>query len=198
MLHVACCCYKEAKEKKDTVDAEVVSIDLHCVSAEYQQHKDSVVRIVLASGNVELYSSAVPAYLVMEKHPGLCLARPEVFKKPHESLVGPKERLLPGQKFYLIPRSTVTKLRRKIPCRLRDVEGGVDDGVPEEFVRSAKDAPASKKKRSECLAKRFEKGGAEQQIQKPFRPPIKTSGRSRMGLLGGWEPSLASVTELSP
>ncbi|EHA8587587.1 hypothetical protein COCNU_scaffold002699G000010 [Cocos nucifera] len=206
MLHVPCCCNKEAKRKKDTGDAEVVSMDLHSVSAVHQQLKDSMVRIVLAGGIVELYSSAVPAYLVMEKHPGLCLARPEVFKKPHESLVGPKERLLPGQKFYLIPRSTVTKLRRKNPGRLRDgdaketvldeVEGG-EGGVSEESVCSAKDIYVSKKW-SDCFANMFEEGGAKQQIQKPFTPPFKMSVRSRLGLPGGWKPSLASVKELSP
>ncbi|XP_038977529.1 uncharacterized protein LOC120108045 [Phoenix dactylifera] len=206
MLPVPCC--KEVRRNKDTIDVEVVSIDVHSVSAVHQQHLESVVRIVLAGGIVELYSAAVPAYLVMEKHPGLCVARPEVFKKPHESLVGPKERLLPGQKFYLVPRSTVTKLRRKNPCRLRGdgdaketvldkVEGEEGDGVSEESVCSAKDFYVSKEKWSDCLSKRFE-NGVEREIQKPFMPPIKRPERCRLGLLAGWKPSLASVKELSP
>lgn len=186
----------------------MVSMDLHSVSAIHQQHKDSVVRIVLAGGIVELYSGAVPASLVMGRHPGLCLARPEVFKRPRESLVGPNERLLPGQKFYLIPRSTIMKLRRKNPCRLGDgdaketvvdkVKGGEVDRVSEEFVCSAKDFYVSKEKWSDCFAQRLDTGGAEQQVQKPFAPPIKMLVRSRLGLLGGWKPSLASVEELSP
>lgn len=83
--------------------------------------KASAVRVVLKGGAVEVYASAVPAYLVMRRYPaGLCLARPDVFARPHESVVCPTERLLPGQKFYLVPASTISKLRRRIPRNINN------------------------------------------------------------------------------
>ncbi|KAL2454938.1 Uncharacterized protein Adt_47558 [Abeliophyllum distichum] len=41
-------------------------------------------------------------------------ADPEVFRRPWESIVRPEEILIPGQKFYIVPRRTVKKLRRRI------------------------------------------------------------------------------------
>ncbi|WOL15549.1 hypothetical protein Cni_G24330 [Canna indica] len=106
---------KKKKDKNYEIcddDDQVTSVDLLSVSAVHQHHKNSVVRIVLAGGMVELYAGAVSARLVMQRYPGLCLARPDVFKRPRESLVRSRERLLPGHKFYLVPWSTMTKLIR--------------------------------------------------------------------------------------
>ncbi|KAG9446713.1 hypothetical protein H6P81_012841 [Aristolochia fimbriata] len=69
------------------------------------------VRIVLAGGLAELHQRPVAAAEVLERYPGMCLARPEVFRRPDESILDPWEMLLPGQKFFLVPRSTVRKLR---------------------------------------------------------------------------------------
>lgn len=42
------------------------------------------------------------------------LARPEVFRWPWDSVVRPDEILTPGQKFFVVPRQTVRKLRKRI------------------------------------------------------------------------------------
>ncbi|URE10123.1 hypothetical protein MUK42_35138 [Musa troglodytarum] len=206
------CSGRDGERKKNGVDREVVaSVDFISLSAVVnRQHINSVVRVVLAGGMVELYAGAVSAQLVMEKYPGLCLTRPDVFRRPHESLVSPEERLLPGQKFYLVPRSTVKKLRQNIPngpeeeglgaaaveeVSVRDAEEREE--LSDESICSAKDFYVSKETWAECFVKRFEKGAEKQKQNKPFTPPFKKV-KQQIGTLGGWKPSLSSVKELSP
>ncbi|CAN6280596.1 unnamed protein product [Urochloa humidicola] len=86
------------------------------LSPEAAARRDSVVRVVLWSGVVEMYPGVVLACTVIRKHPpGLCLAHPDVFRNPHGAVLRPLEPLFPGQKFLLIPWSTVDKLKQKIP-----------------------------------------------------------------------------------
>lgn len=74
----------------------------------------SVLKIVHAGGFVERYYMAIPAAEVMKKYPSFLLTKPEVFKRPWESVVQPDEILTPGGKYFVVPRSTVKKLRRRI------------------------------------------------------------------------------------
>ncbi|RWW14557.1 hypothetical protein GW17_00021669 [Ensete ventricosum] len=209
------CSGGDGERKKNGEDREVVvSADFKSVSAAgHRQHNNSVVRVVLAGRMVELYAGAVSAQLVMEKYPGLCLTRPDVFRRPHESLVSPKERLLPGQKFYLVPRSTVMKLRQNIPngpeeeeeeglraAAVEEVsvrEAKEREELSDESVCSAKDFYVSKETWAECFLKRSEKGAEQHKQNKPFTPPFKKV-KQQVGTLGGWKPSLSSVKELSP
>lgn len=80
----------------------------------YSQSKDFVVRIIHAGGHQELYRHAVPASKLMTKYPGMCVARPEVFKVPHESVLWQEEILVPGHKYILISFRHVEKLKRKL------------------------------------------------------------------------------------
>lgn len=57
---------------------------------------------------------AVPAARIMEKHPNFILARPEVFRRPWDSVVQPEEILIPGQKYFIVPTRTMKKLRRRM------------------------------------------------------------------------------------
>ncbi|XVE78289.1 hypothetical protein DITRI_Ditri13aG0132800 [Diplodiscus trichospermus] len=81
---------------------------------EHVQETSSALKIVHVGGVVECYYMAIPAVNIMEKYPTLILARPQVFWRPWDSLVRSDEILTPGEKFYLVPRSTVRKLRRRI------------------------------------------------------------------------------------
>ncbi|KAA8524896.1 hypothetical protein F0562_011319 [Nyssa sinensis] len=74
----------------------------------------SALKIVHVGGVVELYYMAVPAARIIEKYPSSILARPDVFRRPWESVVRPEEILTPGQKFFIVPRQTMKKLRRRI------------------------------------------------------------------------------------
>lgn len=164
--------------------------------------KGSFVRIVHRGGIEELYPCGIQAFQLMEKYPGTCVAKPEVFKNPHESLLWPEERLLPGEKYFIIPSSTVKKLQRKLQGKVNGI--GPDEGKEEiwgditmdlgevnfeETVFSAKEfyAPERRSPRSLSI-----KGIRK---KKPFVPPLPKT-RSYKG--PGWEPSLTSVQELSP
>ncbi|KAF5200730.1 hypothetical protein FRX31_009678 [Thalictrum thalictroides] len=74
----------------------------------------SAVKIIHVGGLVEFYYMAVPAVKIMDKYPSFLLARPEIFRRPWDSLVHPGDILIPGQKFFVVPRRTVKKLQRRI------------------------------------------------------------------------------------
>lgn len=72
------------------------------------------LKIVHAGGHVEYYYMALPAVRILEKYPTLVLARPEIFRRPWDSVVRKDEILTPGEKIFLVPRRTVKKLRTRI------------------------------------------------------------------------------------
>jgi len=84
------------------------------------------VRITHAGGHQELYRHAVPASKLMTKYPGMCVARPEVFKVPHQSVLWREEVLVPGHKYILISFRDVEKLKRKL---LEEEKSKEADGV---------------------------------------------------------------------
>lgn len=173
------------------------------VSADFSlQLKDYTVRIIHAGGREEKYQTVIPASELLKKYPGMCVARPEVFKKPHESLVWPEEKLFPGQKYYIIPSTTVQKLKRKYPekrnmvnsdeVREEIVDGIIDVSLGgddlEECILPAKAFYNSKEKWSRCsLVKSGRKKG--------FVPPLPVARSTK---ILNWEPSLTSIQELSP
>lgn len=164
--------------------------------------KELCIRIVHAGGREELYPSTVQAFQLMEKYPGNYVAKPDVFKNPRESLLWPEDNLLPGQKYFIIPSSTVQKLKskhlEKVKSRYSD-EGkeemwddkAMDPGVVnfEESIFSAKEFYASNGR----LSRNSSIKGIRR--KKPFVPPLPKT-RSYRG--PGWEPSLTSIKELSP
>jgi hypothetical protein len=100
------------KKKKKPNPGRSTSLSKEAAAA----RKESVVRVVLSSGVVEVYPCVVPARAVVSRHPpGLCLARPDVFRNPHGAVLRPDEPLFPGHKFLLVPWSTVDKLKHRIP-----------------------------------------------------------------------------------
>ena len=78
------------------------------------ENASSALKIIHAGGRVECYYMAIPAARILEKYPSHALAKPEVFRRPWNSVVRPEKILTPGQKFLLVPHHTVKKLRRKI------------------------------------------------------------------------------------
>uniref|UniRef100_A0A5B7AGD0 Uncharacterized protein n=1 Tax=Davidia involucrata TaxID=16924 RepID=A0A5B7AGD0_DAVIN len=185
---------RESRRKKE-LGAPAISLDLSV------RLKDITVRIIHAGGREEQYQNAIPASHLLEKYPGMCVARPEVFKNPHESLLLAEDKLLPGHKYYIIPSTTVKKLKRKHEkAKVKEaaegkeamldqkIEADVSEDYSEESVCSAKDFYSSRERWSSLLKKcRKEK--------KPFVPPIQKPNMWR-GL--GWEPSLNSIQEISP
>lgn len=66
-------------------------------------------------GKEGLYQNAVPPSQLIEMYPGMFVAWPEVFQYPQESLLYPEDKLLPGQKYYIVPSTIVQKLKQKHP-----------------------------------------------------------------------------------
>ncbi|XWS22646.1 hypothetical protein CRYUN_Cryun29cG0054100 [Craigia yunnanensis] len=176
------------------------------------QSRDITVRIVHAGGQEELYQNAVPVSHLMEKYPGMCIARPEVFKNPHQSLLLPEDSLLPGQKYLIIPSTTAQKLKRRHQEKVK-VKGAAEGRENmsdaritwditgenlEESVFSAKEFYVAKSSEVSKVPKErrskysLRKAG---RVKKPFIPPLP---RTRLLRESGWEPSLTSVQEHSP
>ncbi|KAI3433137.1 uncharacterized protein J3R85_007353 [Psidium guajava] len=159
---------------------------------------DVSVRIIHAGGRIELYQDVIPASHVMEKYPGMCVALPEVFRKPHESILSPEEDLVPGRKYFIVPSTTAIKLKRKYQEKLKAKEAAAEETKldmktkvkpGEEPISLAKDFYTSKD--------RWPRGSTRKRgIKKqPFVPPIP---RARTLRLMTWEPSLSSIQEISP
>ncbi|KAG9142116.1 hypothetical protein Leryth_026102 [Lithospermum erythrorhizon] len=75
--------------------------------------KSLFVWIVYQGGHVELHDRPVLALEIMLRNPKCCVAYPHVFKQP-TAIVQPETTLMPGQKFYVVPVSTIRKLQRKM------------------------------------------------------------------------------------
>ncbi|GFY91440.1 hypothetical protein Acr_07g0016360 [Actinidia rufa] len=184
------------RRKKELGDA-FISGDLSV------QLKDITVRVIHADGHEELYRCAVPASKLMEKYPGMCLARPQVFKNPHDSILSAEDKLFPGHKYYIIPSTTVEKLKPKHTkkCKVREStedEEPVLDGqtvsdasgdFSEDSVCSAKEFSVSRERWSTYLLKKGRRG------KKSFASPVQTQKPWRGS---DWEPSLTSIQEISP
>ncbi|KVH93167.1 Protein of unknown function DUF4228 [Cynara cardunculus var. scolymus] len=76
--------------------------------------KPLILQIIHAGGKIERYYMAFPAAWIMDKYPNFVLARPEIFRRPWDSVVRPEEMLVPGQKYFVVPIRTVKKLHRRI------------------------------------------------------------------------------------
>ncbi|KAI6673460.1 hypothetical protein NL676_001366 [Syzygium grande] len=93
----------------------------------------SALKIVHAGGAVECYFMPIPAARIVERYPSFYVTRPEVFRHPWESVVGPDETLALGEKYYLVPRHTVKKLRRRTRRPSRDDRSSADFGASRPF-----------------------------------------------------------------
>lgn len=93
--------FSRRKELKGAIQTVELSIEL----------QDFTMSLVHAGGREELYQSAVPASRLIDNYPGICVAHPSIFRKSYESLVSAEEQLLPGKKYYIVPYTTVQKLK---------------------------------------------------------------------------------------
>ena len=102
------------------------------------------MRIVHAGRKVERYPHAITAARLMDKYPGMCIALPEVFKPPQNSVLWPDNFLLPGQKNIIISSKTVEKLKRKYADGGTKESNGVDDEMLEAKITKSKRMVTSK------------------------------------------------------
>ncbi|KAF8041771.1 hypothetical protein BT93_A0389 [Corymbia citriodora subsp. variegata] len=73
--------------------------------------RNMLVKIVHPGGHVELHDRPVLAAEIMLRNPRCCIAYPHVFQQPW-AIVAPDTMLMLGQKFYVVPISTIRKLQR--------------------------------------------------------------------------------------
>ncbi|OMO74216.1 hypothetical protein COLO4_26654 [Corchorus olitorius] len=69
------------------------------------------VKVVHPGGHVELHDRPVLAAEIICRNPRCVVAHPNVFQQP-SAIVAPETLLIPGQKFYVVPISTIRKLQR--------------------------------------------------------------------------------------
>lgn len=178
-----------------------------------QKYENNIfVHIVHEGGLKELYQHAIPASKLMEKYPGMCVASPEVFKDPHQSVLWPEEILMPGHKYIMISCKAVEKLKKKcseefdrtvLQKKVADKEyddDEVDKGkmevrqeifeVNKSVTQSIEEAFGSTKDLCTTNSKRKGMRGKK----RPFVPPLPKP-KSFRNL--AWQPGLSPVLELS-
>ncbi|KAL6005918.1 hypothetical protein ACLOJK_039963 [Asimina triloba] len=88
--------------------------------------KNMLVKIVLPGGLIELHDRPILVAEIMLKYPRCCVTHPHVFRQPW-AVLAPDTALTLGQKFYVLPISTLRKLQRnhlrRSPSLRRDPNG---------------------------------------------------------------------------
>lgn len=181
----------ENESKKEESKEETISF------GESTQLKHTVVRVVHAGGRVEMYGNPIPASKLIQRYPGMCVAEPHVFKRPHESILSGDDMLLPGNKYFIVRSSTVEKLKRRHsrnnargdPTML---SGDESEDCSVETVTCSSDFCVSD---DNCTANSVKKKTMKEKKRQQFVPPIQ---RPKLWKDPEWEPSLVSIKELSP
>ncbi|KAK2647874.1 hypothetical protein Ddye_015363 [Dipteronia dyeriana] len=180
-----------------------------------------VLKIVHVGGHVESYYMAMPAVKIIEKYPSSILARPEIFRRPWDSVVRKEEILNLGEKFLVVPRRTVKKLQRTIKKPDREVsvknsfvsksvvscKRGDFSFQQNEVSVSSEVSPCSsfksafRKKSSVRKQVRFVGIEVKHKEVKPRKPEKSLKSRCLGGKRGArsasatWQPSLIAITE---
>ncbi|KAG2370982.1 hypothetical protein LR48_Vigan05g224500 [Vigna angularis] len=76
--------------------------------------KTTLLHIVHRGGYVELHDRPVTAAEIMCRYPRCCVTYPNVFQQPW-AVVEPDAKLVLGQKYYVVPLSTIRKLQGLSP-----------------------------------------------------------------------------------
>lgn len=113
----------------------------------------------------------------------MCIATPDVFRRPHEAVLSANDVLLPGNKYFVVRCTTVKKLRRRLSRG--EAASEEEDDRSEESVC---DTDFAVPRDGWSILRK-------QMREKKFVPPIQ---RPRMWRESDWEPSLTSIKELSP
>ncbi|GMI82001.1 hypothetical protein HRI_001869400 [Hibiscus trionum] len=73
--------------------------------------RNMFVKIVHPGGHVELHDRPIFAAEIINRNPRCVVAHPHVFQQPW-AIVAPETELRLGQKFYVVPISTIRKRQR--------------------------------------------------------------------------------------
>lgn len=140
---------------------------------------------------------AVPAVSIMAKYPRSVLARPEIFHRPWEAVVRPDEILMPGEKFYIVPRGTVRKLQKRIRrpspwlVAVGESEGESDFSCKSLTVKDGR----GKTNMTELPGSG--QTGKGSSVGRPVAK-VRLQRRKKVRFVDAWQPSLVSIDESSP
>ncbi|GJT47501.1 beta-arabinofuranosyltransferase RAY1 isoform X1 [Tanacetum coccineum] len=176
---------KESRNRNEVKDASL-SIGSSLNSKEF------CVRVVHAGGKEDLYRNPIVVSQLMKRYPGMCFAWPEVFKNPYESVLSATDILFPGQKYLLLPVTTLKKLKKRHSARKNKSAGKQVTDESDDSVFSANDYYVSKEKWTRGLVKKHI------QSNRKLVPPVVLKSKLKSGRGSDWEPSLTSIQELSP
>ncbi|XP_072983434.1 uncharacterized protein [Typha latifolia] len=160
-------------------------------------------RIVHPGGRVELYDRPILAAEIMMANPRCCVAFPEVFRQP-TAVVSPDTVLTLGQKYYVVPVSTLRKLRRHdspslaLPNRSHDGYDKRSGCFKPLFARGKSKGQGMSFSMDESfeLMKEFERKGGNESLRREMRGSRRRRWTSSPGTPScHWQPSLESITE---
>ncbi|PWA98505.1 hypothetical protein CTI12_AA017760 [Artemisia annua] len=184
-------------------------------------NKNLRVKIVHPGGHAELHDRPVLAAEIIRRNPKCCVAHPNVFKQPW-AIVQPDTMLIPGQKVYVVPISTIRKLQ-KMSIKKSILSG--NDQESESFKESGEEGDVDSETSCCSLEDSFKGGNKSENNKKCFTCVLlgskrkanlvkegaltSASGRSsdrRNGKSGGspkklistldyWQPNLHSIVE---
>ncbi|KAK9060212.1 hypothetical protein SSX86_020916 [Deinandra increscens subsp. villosa] len=177
-------------DKTDSRNPKEVKDDSFSTGNSFKS-REFCVRVLHAGGKEELFQNPVTVSQLIKNYPGMCFAWPEVFKNPNESVLSATDLLLPGQKYYLIPVTTLKKLKKKHAANRNKSTGEMGPDESDNSVSSGSSYYVSKERRSRRVGK------THRQSNRKRGPPIRKS-KSKSCRGSDWEPSLTSIQELSP
>lgn len=175
-----------------------------------------MVKIVHPGGHVELHDRPVSASEIMLRNPRCCIAHPNVFKQPW-AVLSPDTTLMLGQKFYVVPITTIRKLQHHSRSS-RNTSSGHMNRTPKAstclfFKKSSKSRVDSRRKvssgnhdhdgqrqasgsSSSSNATEASSSSETQQLSsRNRRMGTQRRGTQRRAFLEQWQPSLHSISE---
>ena len=136
------------------------------------------VKLVFPGGHVELLDRPTPAADVMARHPRFCVARPDVFREPAGAVAAPDAVLQLGDKYYVVPCSTVRRLQKhSAAAASREAaaggrRGGSGAAVPGLQRRQGGDMERGVRRVRQLLPPVPDLGGHHLWLRGLFHPPL--------------------------
>lgn len=171
------------------------------------------VKIVHPGGHVELHDRPITASDVISRNPKCCLAYPNVFKQPW-AILEPETILIPGQKFYVVPLTTVRKLQLHAMrySRIQIHENCDSKPSPKSIPNKFRGFIGERMKWGTCLRKGMKIkarddddkskettfGSSDQNLlqkKQNNKDFLGANSPKRLSAFNQWQPSLKSITE---
>ncbi|PIN11508.1 hypothetical protein CDL12_15877 [Handroanthus impetiginosus] len=158
------------------------------------------LKIIHAGGHVEYYYMAIPASRIIEKYPAFILARPEIFRRPWDSVVRPEEILIPGQRYYIVPCQTVKKLWRRVKkTSIMDPDFSLVENASQDSLSASgilvKPGLKVKALNLHVTFLGIESTKGEKSSKEKSRNPKMNEKRRRSQKENAWEPSFNAINE---